>query len=378
MSLSAESDNDDTSGDRSYCFIELVALGAAVGAFAGVRYILNPEPPMLPHVTGRQWVQMNLQKEQKCYDNFRMQPDDFLHLNDILVRYHGLQSTQEFDSLEGLGMFLWACATGQPLRQIKDRFDRSLETVTRKMGEVAEAMIRFSHTVITPKDPTYTHVHHKLYKFAPYFDGCIGALDGTHIPAQFDHNDRPIFLNSKGDTSYNVLAIVDMDMCFTYVGSGIAGSCHDMAVLWECQKTAYFPHPPRGKYYLVDSGHTPQKGYLAPYRGTDEETMEGHHFNMHHASIRSVVEQAFGVLKAKWRILRGIPHYDQDRQAKFIIACCALHNFVMACKDARQPATNITGAADYGTSAWVDANAETDMEIVRRMITDGLYSNHRS
>ena len=220
-----------------------------MGPFAASRDmptpVANPKPPILPHVTGRQWVQMNLQKEQKCYDNFRMQPDDFLHLNDILVRYHGLQSTQEFDSLEGLGMFLWACATGQPLRQIKDLFDRSLEAVTRKMGEVAEAMIRFSHTVITPKDPTYTHVHHKLYKFAPYFDGCIGALDGTHIPAQFDRNNRPIFLNRKGDTSYNVLAIVDMDMRFTYVGAGMAGACHNMEVMRECTRTPNFPRPPK-------------------------------------------------------------------------------------------------------------------------------------
>ncbi|GAV69198.1 hypothetical protein CFOL_v3_12699, partial [Cephalotus follicularis] len=28
-----------------------------------------------------------------------------------------------------------------------------------------------------------------------------------------------------------------------------------------------FPHPPDGKYYLVDSGYPSRKGYIGPYRG---------------------------------------------------------------------------------------------------------------
>jgi hypothetical protein len=118
----------------------------------------------------------------------------------------------------------------------------SLDIISRKMGDVADAMFSFAQTVIAPKDPTYTHVHHRLFPYAPYFDGCIGALDGTHSLARINHESRLDFINRKGPASFNVLAIVDMDMCFTYVGGGMVGSCHDMAVLRDCIETTNFPH----------------------------------------------------------------------------------------------------------------------------------------
>lgn len=107
-------------------------------------------------------------------------------------------------------------------------------------------MVSFSHTVVRPKDPAYTNVSHKLLPYAPYFDGCIGALDGTHVPLRVRHESHLDYINRKGRTRCNVLAIVDMDMRFTYVGAGRSGSSHDMSVLRECMEQANYPHPPPG------------------------------------------------------------------------------------------------------------------------------------
>jgi hypothetical protein len=101
-----------------------------------------------------------------------------------------------------------------------------------------------SQTNICPKDPTYSKVHNKLKPYASFFDGCIGASDGTHIPAHVCHESRLDNINRKGWPSYNILGIVDMDMRFTFVGAGLAGSCHDMAVLRNCMRVANYPHPP--------------------------------------------------------------------------------------------------------------------------------------
>ncbi|WVZ64601.1 hypothetical protein U9M48_014096, partial [Paspalum notatum var. saurae] len=340
MSSQEQSNNSDTSSDGS--FYELAGLGATLGAYAGGRYFATPlgthHPPMFPHLTGRQWVELNLHDSDRCYNNFHMQPDAFLQLHQLLVTNHGLQSTQQFESIEALAMFLWACGSGQSLRQIQDRFERSLDSICRKMGNVANVMFDFAQTVIAPKDPNYTQVHPRLLRYAPYFDGCIGALDGTHIPARINHDSRLDFINRKGRTSFNVLGIVDMDMRFTYVGAGRAGSCHDMAVLRDCMQMANYPHPPAGRYYLVDSGYALCEGYLGPYRSTryhleefrrrGAETRE-EKFNYHHASLRNVVERAFGVLKAKWHILEGVLFYARKKQTKMIIACCAPQNFLL-------------------------------------------------
>jgi hypothetical protein len=147
-------------------------------------------------------------------------------------------------------MFVWACASQQACRQIKDRFELSLDTICRKMSEVGDVMFSFVETIIAPKDPTYKKVNHRLNRFAPYLDGCIGALDGTHVPVQINRESREDFINRKGYTSFNVLGIVDMNMRFTFVGAGRAGSSHDMSVLRNCMEFPNYPHPPPGMLTL--------------------------------------------------------------------------------------------------------------------------------
>jgi hypothetical protein len=93
-----------------------------------------------------------------------------------------------------------------------------------------------------------------------------------------------------------------------------------------------------GKYYLVDSGHPNQKGYLAPYKGQRYHIIEFQSgsqpiglkeiFNHAHSSFRNVIERVFGVLKMKWRILLDVPGYPIEKQKIIIIACMALHNFI--------------------------------------------------
>ncbi|KAH0642471.1 hypothetical protein KY290_034058 [Solanum tuberosum] len=56
--------------------------------------------------------------------------------------------------------------------------------------------------------------------FYPWFKDCVGAIDGTHIPALIPMEEQPRYRNRKGVLSQNVLAVVDFDMKFQYVLSG--------------------------------------------------------------------------------------------------------------------------------------------------------------
>jgi hypothetical protein len=62
------------------------------------------------------------------------------------------------------------------------------------------------------------------------------------------------FINRKGFTSQNVLAVCDMDMHFTFVATGKRGAAHDMAVFREAVNSAeHLPHPAPGEHlYLHD------------------------------------------------------------------------------------------------------------------------------
>ncbi|GAV75870.1 DDE_4 domain-containing protein [Cephalotus follicularis] len=85
-----------------------------------------------------------------------------------------------------------------------------------------------------------------------------------------------------------------------------------------------------GKYYLVDIGYPPKKGYLGPYKEESGRQASGPHkiFNHAHSSLRSVIERTFGVWKNKWKIIKSMPSYPYDKQVKIVIATMTLHKFI--------------------------------------------------
>jgi predicted chitinase len=60
-----------------------------------------------------------------------MSRDAFLELHDHLVPF-GLQSTRECTSREALAVYIATCVHGTGVRQVKDRFERSLQSVARQ------------------------------------------------------------------------------------------------------------------------------------------------------------------------------------------------------------------------------------------------------
>src|SRR5438045_7427982 len=91
-------------------------------------------------------------------------------------------------------------------------------------------------------------------KYYPYFDNCLGALDGTHISIHVPLEEQSQYCNQKGTLSQNVLAVCNFDMQFVYVLPGWEGSAHDGRVLSDAQSHHNF-NTPKGKYWLGDAGY---------------------------------------------------------------------------------------------------------------------------
>ncbi|KAG8472432.1 hypothetical protein CXB51_034198 [Gossypium anomalum] len=98
---------------------------------------------------------------------------------------------------------------------------------------------------------------------------CIAAIDGTHIAAILPPNEQIPYIGRKCIPTQNVMAVCDFNMCFTFVMAGWEGSTQDSRIFLDAIRDPKykFPHPPNGKYYLVDSGYRQMKCYLRPYRG---------------------------------------------------------------------------------------------------------------
>ncbi|KAK2399592.1 hypothetical protein QL285_049393 [Trifolium repens] len=136
------------------------------------------------------------------------------------------------------------------------------------------------------------------------------------------------------------MAVCDWNMCFTFVLAGWEGTAHDARVFDQAltNKDLNFPHPPPGKYYLVDSGYPTLVGYIGPYRCERyhlpefrrSSGFENHNevFNYYHSSLRCTIERTFGVWKNRFAILRRMPKFKYETQVQIVVATMAIHNFI--------------------------------------------------
>ncbi|KAF0729451.1 hypothetical protein Ae201684_012952 [Aphanomyces euteiches] len=176
----------------------------------------------------------------------------------------------------------------------------------------------------------------------PSLKGCVGAIDGTHVPIVVSKALADRYRNRKGMTSTNVLGVVDWDGSFLAVYPGAEGCASDVFVLSHC--TEFLSKIPANCFYLGDAGYGLTMNILTPYRSTryhlrewaDEGDGRPNNpreiFNYRHSKSRIIVEQAFGMLKRKWTILGKPLELELNAACRVIHTCCALHNYVIACK----------------------------------------------
>ena len=203
-----------------------------------------------PAMTGLEWVHTKLGNRKQCYNMFRMNPNMFHKLHDVLVQSYGLKSTRKSTSIEALGLFLWMVGAPQSVRQAEDRFERSMATVCAIFNRVLNSLVMLAADIIKHVDPQFATIHPRLEqpRFYPYFKDCIGAIDGTHVPCVVPQEKFVQHLCRKGMTTQNVMAACDFDMRFTFVMSGWPGSAHDMTVFKDAISRFgdLFSHPPTG------------------------------------------------------------------------------------------------------------------------------------
>nr|GEW27231.1 protein ALP1-like [Tanacetum cinerariifolium] len=236
---------------------------------------------------------------------------------------------------EQVAIFLHIIAHNVKNRVMICRFYRSGETISRYFSRVCNVVIRLHSYLLKKPQPISEDSTDPRWK---WFKNCLGALDGTYIRCLVSLEDKPRYRTRKGEIATNVLGVCSQDMQFIFVLPGWEGSAANGRVLREALDRPYGLKVPRPYYYLVDAGYTNGEGFLAPYRGQryhlndwrngHQPTMPKELYNMKHSSARNVIERCFGILKARWGILRDNSYYPVDLKNKIIMACCLLHNFI--------------------------------------------------
>lgn len=289
-------------------------------------------------LTGDKYVKEVLEgHELRCKRDFRMEKYVFHNLVNCFRDRKLLRDSQLITVEEQVGIFLYALSANASNRTLQGRLQHSGQTISVRFNQVLEKIMAISGRLIQLPPINVPQKVSSNPKFMPYFQDCIGAIDGTHVPITMSPGKQDPYRNRKGTLSQNVMVACNFDNQFVHVSAGWEGSASDARVLQDALQNKFYV--PEGKFYLVDAGYANTPNFIAPYRNVryhlNEQARSNQRpqnakelFNLRHAQLRNHVERIIGVLKKRFPILKCASYYPIDSQSYIVIACCALHNFI--------------------------------------------------
>ncbi|XP_049931474.1 uncharacterized protein LOC126409606 [Nymphaea colorata] len=190
---------------------------------------------------------------RNCLDLMRMDRNSFITLCDMLKEKNLVEDGREISVEEQFAIFLITVGHNECNRACQNTFQHSGQTIGKYVNIIIRALCQLGEQYISrPNDETPSKIHLN-HHFNPYFQDCLGAIDGTHIPVWVHTSEQSRFHNRKGTLSQNVLAVVGFDMRFHYVLAGWEDSATDSRVLYSALDSDVDPLViPTGKYYLGD------------------------------------------------------------------------------------------------------------------------------
>jgi len=135
-------------------------------------------------------------------------------------------------------------------------------------------------------------------------------------------------------TSLTLQAICDAKSRFLDVFTGPPSKIHDARVFKLSFISNMLPDICRNEWHILGDAAYPLKKYLiTPYRDYGNLTQKQRNFNYKFSVCRVKIENAFALLKARFRQLMKLDFHTVQRCCKFIIACCTLHNLCILHED---------------------------------------------
>ena len=187
------------------------------------------------------------------------------------------------------------------------------------------------------------------------FPNCVGAIDGKHVTIKAPGNSGSLFYNYKGTFSLVLLAIADANLKFIYIDVGAYGKNSDggifanstlgkavfenklnlpaECILPEAQELGSMPY-----VFVGDEAFPLLPNLMRPYPGRCASEQE-QFFNYRLSRARRIVENAFGVLAARWRVFNTRIAVQPDTSKLIVMACCVLHNMLQTTTNTAQNAT---------------------------------------
>ncbi|XP_071635582.1 putative nuclease HARBI1 [Temnothorax longispinosus] len=166
------------------------------------------------------------------------------------------------------------------------------------------------------------------------FPGVVGCIDGTFINIRTPiHKIKSTYVNRHDITSLTLQAICDANQKFLDVFTGVPGKIHDARTFSLSFIRPKVLQMGRDFHILGDAAYPINENVMTSYREYRDLTEEQREFNYRFCRTRVKIENAFGLLKQRWRQLIGTDMWRVLKTSKFIISCCVMHNLCIERND---------------------------------------------
>lgn len=179
------------------------------------------------------------------------------------------------------------------------------------------------------------------------FPHCIGAIDGKHITIRKPPGSGSYYFNYKNSFSVVLMAVVNANYEFKMVDVGTNGRVSDGGVF---SNTEFYRRLVNNKLHIPQPDNLPDSEMKQPYVFVADDafplmdnlmkpfsrknlTREQAIFNYRLSRARRIVENAFGILASRFRILLREINLSPEKASLIVLACTHLHNFLRMKKD---------------------------------------------
>lgn len=287
---------------------------------------------------------LNQYEDNIWREHFRVSRQTFRYICDLVGHHLLRQDTNMRRAIpveRGVGVALWRLATGNSYQTTGLTFGVGRCTALKLKDEFCSDFIKF------PKGEAETRHAIEEFQEISSFPQVVGAIDGSHIPIIAPNEDANDYYNRKQFHSVILQGVTDAQGRFIHFSTWYAGSIHDARVLRmsslmnevEDGRILVSPilrtvHGDEVKPLLVaDPAYKLTNWCMKPYPERAAITASQREFNKTLSRARVVIEQAFGMLKERWRCLLVKLDVSIDKIPQTVIACCILHNICLNIHD---------------------------------------------
>jgi hypothetical protein len=279
--------------------------------------------------------------------NFRFTKDAMFRMASVLAPHCERQDTK-FRRVVPIRVRV-ACALyklvqGASLLICSKMFAIGQSTVSVCLRNVVHAVnLEFRSEISFPRGNRLSNVMQDFQEFCG-LPAVGGAIDGTHIHIRKSYMapEDYFYFKSSGYT-IQCQAVVDRWKRFLDLVAGMPGSTHDSRML---RRSALYLQAESGilfedginvdgftPYLLGDGGYPLKNWLMTPYRDgcgrANQRSMLDRLYNKRLSRGRSVVENAFGILKQSFRELLTITDLHVTFVPDVVVCCSLLHNVLL-------------------------------------------------